>query len=112
MEKPSSPIFPSTLNILEDFSDANFMPQKYSKDLSLEDEALQTAYSCFLNIRQLDKDIKQHSNFNSKLEELNQKLVENISSLKAQAKKKWSCKYYGQICDQVFYNYLYDIIKN
>lgn len=88
MEKHSSPSFPTTQHLLEDFSDTDFMPQKLSKDLSLEDEDLQSAYRCFLNIRQLDKDIKQHSNFNCKLEELNQKLVENIASLKAQARKK------------------------
>lgn len=86
MEKHLTPSFPTTKQLQEDFSDAYLMPQKYSKEHSLQDDELQTAYTCFLNIRQLDNDIKQHSNFNCRLKELNQKLVDNIANLKAQSK--------------------------
>lgn len=83
MEKYTVPKIPSTQYILEDLSEMD-NEQINSKPPVLQDghEAVQNAHICYQNFRQLQADLLEQDNLNSKLEELNKKLVENIANIK------------------------------
>lgn len=86
MEKYTVPNIPNTQLILEDLNDmdivslfqTNINPPKIQE----RNEVLQNAHACYENFRQLQGDLIKQDVLNAKLDELNQKLVENIANMK------------------------------
>lgn len=86
MDKYALPNLPTPQHVLEDASDSEILNLTYSFKLQTDDEALQNAYSCFQNCKQLEADSVKQNDLNIKLQELNKKLLESIANMKAQTK--------------------------
>lgn len=85
MEKYTVPNIPSTQGVIEDLFDDEILQVKdHPIKVAEGNETLLNAHSCFKNFKQLQEDVMKQDGLNSKLDELNQKLVENIANLKQQ----------------------------
>ena len=85
MEKYTVPKIPTTEGVLEDFFDDEVLQVKdHPIKVAEGNESLIKAHSCFINFKQLQEDVMKQDGLNSKLDELNQKLAENIENLKKQ----------------------------
>lgn len=85
MEKYTVPNIPTTQQVLEDIFDNEIVQVKDHPIKLVEgNESLHNAYCSYKNFKQLQEDVMKQDGLNSKLDELNQKLVENITSLKKQ----------------------------
>lgn len=85
MEKYTVPNIPTTEGVLEDLFDDEVLQVKDHPIKEAEgNESLINAHSCFINFKQLQEDVMKQDGLNSKLDELNQKLAENIETLKKQ----------------------------
>lgn len=87
MEKHTLPKIPTTQQILEDIFDDDIVQLKdHSMKLHEGNEILLNANTCYKNFKQLQEDVMKQDGLNSKLDELNKKLVENIANMKQQTK--------------------------
>lgn len=86
MEKYTVPNIPNPQQILKDLSGMHGM-QMNSLPIKTQEtnETVQNALSCYLNFRQLEEDMLKQDFLNSKLDELNKELVENIANMKKQS---------------------------
>lgn len=85
MDKYTLPNIPTTQGVLEDLFDNEILQVKdHPIKLAEGNESLINAHCCFKNFKQLQEDVMKQDGLNSKLDELNQKLVENIANMKKQ----------------------------
>lgn len=69
-------------HILEDLSNPDIVQLAQPMQLSSDDNLIKNAYLCYQNIQKLQRDSAKMSELNTKLEDLNHKLIENIGSMK------------------------------
>lgn len=85
MEKYTVPNIPTTEQVLEDIFDVEIVQQQdHPIKVTEGNEILLNAHSCYKNFKQLQEDVMKQDGLNSKLDELNHKLVENIANMKKQ----------------------------
>lgn len=78
------PNLPTSQNVLDDISDSSLLQSNEElKNIKMED-LLQDVYRCYININKLKQDINQQNVLNTKLDDLNKELVQNIENMKKQ----------------------------
>ncbi|CAH2268817.1 jg8992 [Pararge aegeria aegeria] len=82
--KYSAPKLPTIKNMLEDISDPSAVQGEEKLKISNNEGLLFDAYNCYLNIKRLKEDLITQDSLNTKLEDLNTELLQNIENMKKQ----------------------------
>lgn len=79
--KYSIPKLPLAQHILDDLSDPNVIKNNHPMKMT-DGDVLQDANNCYMYLKGLQEDLAEHNKLNTKLADLNKKLVENIENIK------------------------------
>lgn len=78
------PNLPTSQNVLDDISDSSLLQSNEELKIIKMEDLLQDVYRCYSNINKLKQDINQQNVLNTKLDDLNKELVQNIENMKKQ----------------------------